>query len=212
MPRNAPRGWHGLRAGVVSLYLVALLTGCAGDTVSLPPLADDAVLLAFGDSLTRGTGAPRGAGYPEVLASLIGREVVNAGVPGELSAGGRARLARVLDRVAPALLILCHGGNDLLRRHSTAAAHDNLVAMIALARERAVPVLLLGVPAPGLLLATADLYHEVARATATPLEDGAVAEVLGKAAWKADPVHPNAAGYRVIAERVRDALVAHGAL
>ncbi|MEQ8232872.1 MAG: arylesterase [Gammaproteobacteria bacterium] len=214
--RLASRRWAGnprQTPGALLLALFALLSGgCDDSAPTLPRLATDAVVLAFGDSLTRGTGAPRGAGYPEVLARLIDRQVVNAGVPGEISADGRRRLGGVLDRVVPDLLILCHGGNDLLRRHPPAATRDNLAAMIALARERGIAVLLLGVPAPGLVLDTAALYHDVAMTTATPLEDTAIAEILGTAEWKADPVHPNATGYRVLAERVRAALAAHGAL
>jgi len=197
----------------IGVLLAALFaTACSDDAPRLPPLAQTDIVLAFGDSLTRGTGAPRGQGYPEFLAQLIDHRVVNAGVPGELAAAGRARLASVLDEVRPALLLLCHGGNDLLRRRDPAHTARELTAMIAMARAHGVAVLLLGVPAPGLLLSTAEFYREVASATATPLLDDAIASVLGTATLKADPVHPNAAGYHVIAELVRDALEDFGAL
>jgi len=218
VPDTAARpGRRRIRYGRPCVLLAALLAGllaggCSDDAPRLPALAESDIVLAFGDSLTRGTGAPRGQGYPERLGALIGRRVVNAGVPGELAAAGRARLERVLDEVRPALLLLCHGGNDLLRRGDPAHTARELAAMVDMARARGVAVMLLGVPAPGLLLSTAGLYHEVAEATATPLQDDAIASVLGTGALKSDPVHPNAAGYRIIAERVRDTLEEFGAL
>ena len=201
-----------LCARLAGMLLFCLLVACAAPEPGLPGLATDAVILAFGDSLTRGTGAPAGMGYPEVLAAIGGREVINAGVPGELSGAGLARLAALLDRAQPALLLLCHGGNDLLRKQDLGRLRSNLEAMIALARDRGIAVLLIGVPRPGLFLGTAEVYREVAAATATPLEQFALAEILSNAESKADAVHPNAAGYRQLAERIRDRLVELGAL
>ncbi len=64
---------------------VFLLAGCGGPP-PLDPLAEDARILAFGDSLTHGTGAGDGENYPAVLERLSGREVIESGVPGELPA------------------------------------------------------------------------------------------------------------------------------
>ncbi len=205
----------GLRiaTGLPVLAVIALLlAGCGDDGPRLPPLAPDAVVLAFGDSLTYGSGAARGQAYPDVLAGLIGRKVVNAGVPGEVSASGRERLPRLLDQHAPALLILCHGGNDMLRRQDPKAMAANLRAMIDEARARGISVVLLGVPAPGIFLGTAELYAEVATAAGVPLENEALAEILGQRDLKADPIHPNSAGYRELALRVQALLRDAGAL
>ena len=132
--------------------LCLVLAGCTPPP-ELEPLAADAVVLAFGDSLTFGTGAGPGESYPEVLSGLIGRTVVNAGVPGEVSTDGLLRLPALLDREQPALLLLCHGGNDQLQRLDPNQLADNLRAMIRSARDRGIAVALIAVPAPGLTLA-----------------------------------------------------------
>ena len=123
--------------GFILILAVALaLAGCGGSTVKLPRLPGEAVVLAFGDSLTFGTGTTPDRSYPAALERKIGRKVVAAGIPGEVSAAGLARLPEVLDEVQPKLLILCHGGNDMLRKLSTRQAADNIRAMVSMARSR----------------------------------------------------------------------------
>ena len=124
--------------------LVFLLAGCGDKTPKLNKLSSNAVVVAFGDSLTYGTGAKDHQTYPAQLRNLTGLDVVNEGIPGELSAEGRKRLPGVLDEHKPELLILCHGGNDMLRKRSIKKLTENLTAMISEARERGIQVVLIG--------------------------------------------------------------------
>ena len=206
-PRSAKGRWIHL----LSLLALLLLAGCGDRQAALTPLPTDGVILAFGDSLTFGTGAPREVSYPSVLEELTGRKVIRSGVPGELTSGGLARLPAVLDTHQPALLILCHGGNDMLRRTGLEQMADNLRAMIALARDRGVQVVLVGVPKPGLFLSAAEIYGEIAAAAQIPIEAEALADILGDNGLKSDAIHPNATGYRRLAEALAALLREAGA-
>ena len=195
----------------VAAALLLLLTAC-GAPPTLPRLPAWAVVLAFGDSLTYGTGADSGQSYPAVLMALAGRRVINAGVPGEVSAEGLARLPGMLDEYRPQLLILVHGGNDLLRKRSEQELARNLRAMVEAARSRGIAVVLVGVPAPGLLLSVPDLYEKLAEEQRLPYDAEALRTILGDRALKSDPIHPNAEGYRQLAQRLHALLRAAGAL
>ena len=196
----------------VLILVAAMLPAACSKTPQLPLLAADATILAFGDSLTAGTGAGDTESYPAVLTRLTGRKVVNAGVPGEVSAGGVQRLPELLERERPALLILCHGGNDLLARQNHQLIADNLRTMLRIAAERGVPVLLVAVPSPDLMLKPPGLYEELAREFRIPLERKVLAHILGKGSLKSDYIHPNAAGYRLLAEALAELLKKSGAL
>jgi len=187
-------------------FLALLAAGCRERTPKLAPLAPTAMVLAFGDSLTFGTGAEGGESYPARLEQLIRRPVVNAGIPGEVTAEGVARLPRLLERYRPALLILCHGGNDLLRRTGEERAAQNLRTMVALAKEQGVDVVLLGVPKPDLSLTPPDYYARIAGEFAIPYNGEILADILSERALKSDYIHPNAAGYRELAEAVAELL------
>lgn len=198
----------------VFIFLSTLaLVSCGQHSIALPRLSPDAVVLAFGDSLTFGTGAGASDSYPEVLSSLINRRVINAGIPGEVSADGLRRLPSVLDTVQPKLMILCHGGNDMLRHLDARLMKTNLREMIRQAKQRGIAVVLIGVPKPALIyLESVKIYRELARELAIPLEENILAAIEKNRALKSDAVHPNASGYRQLAEAVAALLRRQGAL
>jgi len=196
---------------ILPIALLLVVAAC-GKVPALPPLDGNATVLAFGDSLTFGTGANLAEAYPAQLQGLVGHKVVNAGVPGEISEDGLARLPAVLDEAGPKLLILCHGGNDFLRKMDEAKTIANLRAMIRLAQSRRIAVLLVATPKPGLLPAPPDFYAELAKEFSLPLENNVLKDILGDNNLKSDLVHPNAAGYRKMAEAVAKLLKKAGAV
>lgn len=202
------------RANLVLWATLFFCVACSGKPVpQISRLPADATILAFGDSLTIGTGTTIDQAYPAVLAALTGRKVINAGISGETTEGGRERLASVLDETQPRLVILCLGGNDMLHQQDRNRMRDNLDAMITDIRGRGIPVVLLGVPEPKLLSLTADAsYRMLAEKHRLPLEETVIAEVLGKRSLRSDPVHPNAQGYREMAVGIARLLKKAGAI
>lgn len=197
--------------GLLTIMASAVLMACSSGAKS-PRLASDAVILAFGDSLTFGTGATLTESYPAILERLVGRRVVNSGVPGEVTGEGLSRLPEVLEREKPALLILCHGGNDLLRRLDQQQIANNLRTMIRLARERGVAVVIIAVPSPGIALSPPPFYREIAAEMKIPFEENALTMVLSDGFLKSDYIHPNAAGYHRLAESIAALLKKSGAV
>ena len=176
-------------------------------------LSEHATILAFGDSLTYGTGANHHTeSYPAVLSELSGRTVINAGIPGEISSEGLQRIESLLMTHEPDLVLLCHGGNDLIRKLGDEQLSQNLEAMISIIRQYNAEVVLLSVPKPGLMLKPAELYRQVASKLDLPIEHEIIAEIESETSLKSDPIHPNAKGYRLLAQRIQTLLEELGAL
>jgi len=163
----------------------------------------DTKVLAFGDSITYGYGIDKEKNYPSQLSSLLQTEVINAGVNGEVTSEGLRRLPSLLEKHKPQILIICHGGNDIIRRKSLLKAKENIAAMIKLAREKNIHVVLVGVPMLEVLtLSTAQIYYELADELSVPLEDSALEEILSDNSLKIDQIHPNAEGYKILSNRL----------
>ncbi|MBP2229849.1 acyl-CoA thioesterase-1 [Azospirillum agricola] len=169
-------------------------------------------LLALGDSLTAGYGLPEPQGFASQLQKALTAKgysvtVVNAGVSGDTTAGGLARLDWALaDKPDAALVEL--GANDMLRGLDPAAAKANLDAILTRLNERRIPTLLAGMLAsPSLGRPYTErfnaLYPELAKTHGVPLYpfflDGVATE---RALIQADGLHPNAQGVAVIVERI----------
>ena len=132
---------------LVALLLTFAIASCSEKPPQLPRLGPDEVVLAFGDSITYGTGAGADEAYPNVLSKLVGRRVVGAGVP-----------------------------------------------------------------EPVLLGATAAFYGAIAKDYHLPFEAKILEELLFDRQFKSDPIHPNARGYRRLAEAMADLLRKAGAV
>jgi acyl-CoA thioesterase I len=182
-----------------------------------PALADPLTLVALGDSLTAGYGLPEGEGFVPQLQGWLaaqGREVVvvNAGVSGDTTAGGLARLDWSLTPEVDAMIVTL-GGNDLLRGIDPAASRANLDAILKGAQGRGLPVLLVAMAAPGnygpdYKQAFDAIYPDLATQYGTLLAPGFFAPLMqgnpDPAAlapfMQPDGIHPNAAGVAKIVE------------
>ena len=182
----------------------AMLAGCGRKRFR--KLAAGDAILALGDSLTAGYGAPKGADYPAQLAQILGHKVINGGVSGDTSAQALARLPDLLVQ-KPKLVVVSIGGNDFLQRQPESGTRENIRKMVADIRATGVPAVLVAIPhfTTGALLGMVSehpLYAELADELDVPLLKGAWADILGDKDLKSDAVHANAAGYRLFAEQL----------
>lgn len=200
-----------IQRALFALFALLLLAGC-DRAPTLPRLGADDVILAFGDSLTYGTGAEPNEAYPAKLVGLTQRTVVNAGVPGETTAEGLQRLPALLDEHHPRLVLLCLGGNDMLRRLPASQTENNLRLMLQTLRSSGIQVVLIGVPEPKLFGGAPDFYSQLAKEFQLPYDGDTLNTVLKDNTLKSDPIHPNAAGYEAIARQLADLLKESGAL
>ena len=199
------------------LLCISLLAHAQGCAKNKPPPLDyvlsDATILAFGDSLTHGSGTTTAQAYPAVLASLIQRKVVVEATPGDQTTAGLEKLPDALEKYQPKLLILCLGGNDFLRKIDPEITRANLQAMIEMAKAQNVPVVLIGVPKPALFgLQAHPMYQQLAKQYQLPLENEILAKVLSSRKTKSDSIHPNAQGYDLIAQALAKLLRDAGAV
>lgn len=196
-----------------NLVLAAALL--AAPAVAAEPLT----VAALGDSLTQGYGLPQEEGFVPQLQSWLrdrGADVtlVNAGVSGDTTAGGLSRVGWTLTPEVDAMIVAL-GGNDLLRGIDPAVSKANLAGILAAARDAGVPVLLIGLTAPGNygpefkaafdamypdLAAEYGALHvesflaalEAARAEGRPVDE----------LMQPDGIHPSAEGVRLIVEAI----------
>ncbi len=192
---------------------ILFLSACENPSPVFEKLSPDAIILAFGDSLTYGSGASQNETYPAILSALSSHEIINAGIPGEISRSGLYRLPSLLDEYQPELLILIHGGNDMLRRIPQQQTTDNLKQMINEAKLRNIKVVMLGVPEFKLfLLSSAEFYQLVADEHKVPIDLETLPKILSTNYLKSDAIHPNNKGYRLLAESIYNLLIDSGAL
>lgn len=199
----------------VRLSLAALVLGGAAPMAAQ---ADTPKVVALGDSLTAGYGLPDGQGFvPQLQAWLDAAgadvEIVNAGVSGDTTAGGLARLDWSLSEETDAMIVAL-GGNDLLRGVPVASSRANLDAILSkVAGARDLPVLLIGLDAPANYGADYQrgfngMYGDLSKDYGTLLERNFLGPLLAETDlatarqryMQGDGIHPNADGVRVIVD------------
>lgn len=194
----------GTAGPATTLALAAALASCGGeDYRAVRNLASPgSTLVCFGDSLTRGVGAGPGEDFPSLLAAALPIPIVNAGVAGETSADGLRRLERDVLARDPRVVVVFFGGNDFLRRIPPGETRRNLEEMVARIQGAGAMVVLVGLKAGFFTDETGPLYEAVARDRGVVYIPDALAGILSDPRLKSDAIHPNAAGYRKLADRL----------
>lgn len=163
-------------------------------------------IIAFGDSLVEGVGSTNGGNFVSVLSQKIGQPIVNLGHSGDTTADGIARISQ-LDEYNPKVVLLLLGGNDHLRKIPIPDTHKNLATLIENIQARGSVVVLLGVRG-GLFNDRFDTEFENLRDTYhTAFVSDVLGGLFGKHEYMYDTIHPNNAGYQIIADRIYPVLV-----
>jgi acyl-CoA hydrolase len=214
-----PTGRPAALVALVSLVAAcALAAGCGRRPAAAEcRLPAGATVLAIGDSLTRGQGAD-GQGYAEQLQPLLAQQpgrqdisVANLGINGEQSAGLAARIDAALAEHRPAVVLITSGGNDFLRRAAEEDTRRHLADVVRKVRAAGAHAVLFAVPRPSLAAAAGlpsdhPVYETLADELKLQVLPGVVAGVLSKPELRSDQIHPNAAGYALMAAAAAEAL------
>ena len=163
-------------------------------------------IICFGDSLTYGTGASPGMDYPSQLSRLIGRSVINAGVPGDTTETALARLDRDVLSRSPRIVLITLGGNDLKNRQGQDRAFQNLKMIITSIQDRGALVIVGGLDVPIWGRGFQENYRKVCEETGAVLVPDILKGLLGNPGKMSDAIHPNDAGYAIMAGYFHEAI------
>jgi acyl-CoA thioesterase I len=190
--------------GAIALVLAA--GGCRRSWTITNAYPSGANVIALGDSLTQGYRVAPGEGWPEQLSAIVGRPILNRGVSGDTTGDALARLERDVLTQDPRVVLVCLGGNDMLRRMPADQQFDNLREIIRRIQDRGALVVLIGTEGFK-ILSDVDYgrrYEALARETGSVYVPDLMKGVLADRALMVDQIHPNARGYAKIARRIAD--------
>ena len=196
----------------ILLAVVGSASGAVAQEKTVP------TVLIFGDSIVAGYGLKPEEILTVRLQSIMEQKghhvsIINAGVSGDTTSGGRARLAWTLKKHHPAVVVLAIGGNDLLRGLPPALTRENLTAMLDELKAQKIKVILSAVQAPpsfGVAFAAEfnKIYPELAQKYDVPLYPFLLEKTFGQATlMQKDQIHPNAQGAELIAQALADYLI-----
>ena len=188
---------------LVFLGACVLLSACGG---SDPVVLSGENIICFGDSLTYGTGAAQNKSYPARLSEMIGQPVINSGIPGDTTARALQRLDRDVLSKSPRIVLITLGGNELKNGVRKDVAFMNLKAIIEAIQAEGGLVILGGVKFIVLDKGYGEMYKKLAKETGIILIPDILSGLIGKDEYMSDPIHPNAAGYEIMAKRFHKAI------
>lgn len=157
-------------------------------------------IVAFGDSLTAGYGAPKGSSYPDYLGQFLGKPIINLGLSGELAVHAPERLGEVLS-YQPYMVLIEFGANDFMQQRSTPAAVTAVRQIVEAVQQAGAIAVIVDTGGPGMGDYT-KAYKKMAKEKKALFVPGILGGIFTKRNLKSDSVHPNAEGYKIVAERV----------
>ena len=171
-----------------------------------PDKSNYQTIICFGDSLTYGTGASQGMDYPSQLSQMLNRPVINAGEPGDTTRRALSRLERDVLSKNPDIVLITLAGNDLKNGVSRDTAFRNLRQIVESIQKQGSEVIIGGLKFPLRDRGYGKGYQELAEQTGAVLIPDIFEGIMGNRKLMSDPIHPNDAGYKMIAQRFYQAM------
>jgi len=163
-------------------------------------------IVCFGDSLTYGTGASEDKDYPSQLSNMISMPVINAGVPGDTTATALARLEDDVLSESPRIVLITLGGNDLKNKVPKETAFGNLKTIITSVQDEGALVIVAGIDIPFYGRGFGKAYKELCNEVGAVLIPNIFQGIMGNPKLMSDPIHPNDAGYTIMARKFFEAM------
>jgi acyl-CoA thioesterase-1 len=188
------------------LALLLIVSGCRSerfDTVRNIGSVGDTIV-CFGDSLTEGVGAEAGEEYPTILSRLLGIGVLNAGHRGDTTAQALERIHGSVLSKNPRLVILLLGGNDFLRQVPTGETRQNLKEIVRQIQAHGAMVAIAGIKLGFFTDEYGPIFEETAAEFGAIYIPQVMKGIFNDTKLRSDQIHPNSAGYRLIAERIAE--------
>ena len=187
------------------LFLLVLTAGCAKQEIkNLNSKGKN--IICFGDSITFGYGVNPGEDYPTVLSRIAGIPVFNKGVDGDTSFDGLKRVkSDVLDN-DPALVIVEFAGNDFLKKVPFEATVRNTREIVRNIQAQGAIVAIADISAGFFLREYRKALARIAREEGAIFIPSILGGIITNPSMKSDFFHPNAAGYKIIAQRIYRAI------
>ena len=194
MTGRALRGWF---------VLAVLVSACGGDRFDRIQNIGAAgeTIICLGDSLTEGVGAGEGEDYPSLLSRELVMPIINAGQRGDTTALALERIDAVLSK-NPRLVIVFLGGNDFLRQVPRVETRRNLEAIVRRIQANGAMVAIAAMRLGLFSDEYAPIFEETAERFGALYIPAVMKGILSDAKLRSDPIHPNGAGYRLIAGRI----------
>lgn len=188
------------------VFLAAALYFASGSSQAVTnyPSKNSGVVV-FGDSLVEGVGATQKGGFVTQLSKELGLPIANLGIRGDTTLTALSRVNQI-KQIKPALTVVLLGGNDFLQRVSEEETRANLETLIKAIHESGSAVLLIGIEAvvPGAL--HGQFFKELAQEFGTAYVPDILGGIFGKPSLMSDGLHPNDAGYRIMADKIKPVL------
>lgn len=189
-------------------FLLTIFTGCTKREIKNINSTGKNII-CFGDSLTFGYGANAGEDYPAALAKIMGVPVINAGVDADTTFEALKRIeSAVLDK-DPRIVIIEFCGNDFIKKIPVEATVENIRKMTQAVQEKGAMTAIVDISAGLFLKEYNSAFKKLSTQTGSIFISGVLNGIITNPSMKSDFLHPNANGYKIIAQRINRAIASY---